>query len=334
MTLPTDTPGNRGVDATKLATIASGFASNSKAFMVAVNGHVIREDYWNGCASTTRVDGQSIAKSVTATAVGAAILQHHIGSIEEPVTKWFSAYETTANKNEITLRDLLQMTSGINAAPSQYATMIASGDWANYVMSLAMENQPGHRWRYKTDPNVTAKVIALATGQFLGDYLDAEVFTPIGLTDWAWTADSVGHHNGSGDFQTTTEGFMRLGLLWLNKGVWNGSQVIDRQFMLAAVAPTLSPSRMFCNCWGAAGALKTDPLEYGLGFWCRYWPAPASPNVPTRPDVFYAFGGWGHFVICIPSLDMVVVRLAHTSSQWPDGQMLLDLLNALDDAVL
>ncbi len=282
----------------------------TQAFIVIRNGFIAFEGYYNGFSQHDLHDSYSIAKCFTSAAVGCAVKQGLIPSVKTALADFIPAdHAETPNPDyykQITIEHLLTMTSGIDYSNREhYTEMIKHDDWARYVLKRPIPHQPGTCWKYKADPTLLSAVISASAGMNMFDYAKKHLFSAIGIENIEWKSDPSGTTSGNGDVFTTARNYARLGCLMLKKGRWNGSRVLPPGWVEKTVAPCSSSEREFCDCWSEIPIQVPDdiPLEYGYAWWCRKIEA-----VPE--DAFYAFGGKGQFILVIPSLDMVAVRLA------------------------
>lgn len=321
--LPRAEPEQAGLDRDELRDMARYAMQNGTTALIVMRGGAVVLER----GSNAMQDGYSIAKGLAAIAVGVAIADGEM-SLNDDVRDYFPALP--AVWGSITLRFLLEMRSGIDINNTdQYQAMIATDDWGAYAMSRPVNKTPGTWWRYKADPQVVSNMFTAATGESMWSYLQSRVLTPIGITSQvSWEADATGHTNGSGGFSTTAENYARIGQLLLDDGEWDGQQLVPSSWINQMTAPCHDNGWSFQNLWAAAGQAWATPGEYGFYWWCRQWDE-AAPTTPQ--DAFYAFGGTGQFIIVIPSLDMVVVRLG-SGPQYADGVFLQEMLRFIQRA--
>lgn len=282
----------------------------TQAFIVIRHGYIAFEGYYNGFSQDDLHDSYSIAKCFTSAAVGCAVKQGLIPSVQSRLADFITPHDAgTPNPEhykQITIEHLLTMTSGIDYSNRQhYPQMINNDDWAGYVLKRPIPHQPGTCWKYKADPTLLSAVISKTANMNMFEYAKEHIFATIGIDNIEWKSDPSGNTSGNGDVFTTAENYARLGYLMLNEGSWNNVQVLPAGWVDKSTAPCISPDRAFCDCWSETPIQVPDdiPLEYGYAWWCRKFEA-----VPE--DAYYAFGGKGQFILVIPSLDMVAVRLA------------------------
>jgi CubicO group peptidase (beta-lactamase class C family) len=233
------------------------------------------------------------------------------------------------NYNRITIEHLLTMTSGIDFDNSaHYPIMLTTDNWCEYVLSRPVINSPGTHWKYKADPTVLSGIVTQVTGMSMLDYAQQHMFSHIGIDEITWVSDPAGNSSGNGDVHTTARHYARFGYLFLNYGRWDNRQILSPMWIWLSTQPCRSSERLFCNCWDSTGVpvSSTIPLEYGFLWWCR-----KMDGVPE--DAYYAFGGYGQFVVVIPSLDLVIVRLGHKSGQ-SDIHFLPEMTRRVVEAVI
>jgi len=277
--------------------------NNTDAILISLNGKVVHENYFSGFEKTATHDGYSLAKSFTNAAIGIAIYEGEIQSIDTDVFTVLPEY-TELNDRGITIRHLLSMQSGIEFLNQEhYPVMMKSSDSVNYMLDLPIEEKSGELWRYKADPTLLSSVITHLSKQTMHEYMDERLFDALGM-DVKWTSDASGLTNGNGDISMSTHDYAKFGKLFLNEGIWNGKRLFAQTWVESSTAPCNSPERRETNVWTNEPQIVAGntPLEYGHLWWCRLL-----PGFPK--DSFYAFGSYGQFIIVVPSENLVVVRL-------------------------
>jgi CubicO group peptidase (beta-lactamase class C family) len=314
----------------------------TEAFIIIRHGYIAFEKYYNDFTPDQAHNGYSMAKSFTSAAIGVCIKNGLIPSVNSKLSDYISAEDANTPTpdlyNMITIKHLLTMTSGrlfiIGETQvskhewDEYLKILKRGNWDEYLKTLKRGNsltehfefslklpivyQPGSHFKYGSDPEMLSAVVSKVTNSNMFDYVKQQILTPIGITgDFRWGGpDSdlipTGHTWGSGGIYTTARNFARFGLLYLNKGKWQDQTILPEDYVTQSTFPCNSPKRTFCNCWSRTPTASEpdSPFEYGYAWWCRKLP-------DTPADLYYAFGGRGQFIIIIPSLDIVAVRLAN-----------------------
>ncbi|MEQ1672572.1 MAG: serine hydrolase [Hyphomicrobium sp.] len=305
----TDNPSSHGVSSSGLSRAESYAAANkTHSLLVIRHGRLIFEKYYPPFTALTAFDGKSVAKSLISIAIGRAVHEGLLPSIETPVHKILGDSRQNASWQSVTVRHALNMTTGIE---SIYADMIATSDWPAYIRGLPGTHPPGTVWHYKSDPMISSAVISAVAGVNARTYFQNTIGRALGLADFAWGQDPSGYTDGNGGALLTSRDMAKIGYLMLNDGMWNGDRLLPRDWVANVTFPSQSASRQYANIWAGATptAITSPPIEYGLGWMCR-----KLNGVPW--DAYWAFGGTGQFIVVIPSLDLVVVR---TGSNGPSN---------------
>lgn len=272
----------------------------TRAFLIVYNGQIIAEQYADGFNRHTVMQGWSMSKSITAALTGILVKQGKLQvDAPAPLTEW-----KHNEKETITLRQLLQQTSGIKywenyASPSEATNMLfKKGDMAGYVSSLPLQYQPGTVFNYSSgNANIVSKIIR----QTLGDasyqsFPYTHLFHTIGMYSTIMEPDASGTYVGSSYTYATARDFARFGLLYYNNGKWNNNQLLPDTWVRESVQPS------------SADKLK----HYGYFFWLNGFDKndPSKRWYPDVPgDMFFADGFGGQDIFIIPSKKLVVVRL-------------------------
>jgi CubicO group peptidase (beta-lactamase class C family) len=284
------------------------------AVVVERGGHVLAERY-NGVlplsAKAVSADvpllSWSMAKSITHLLIGMA---HDDGLLDieapAPVAAWHRT--STDPRSAITLRHLLQMTSGLHwneaytvDAPSNVVEMLfgtGHHDVAAYAASMQLSSQPGTTWLYSSgSTNIVCRVLADAlahTNLTTVQYLNDRLLVPLGIQPVSSAqvkVDAAGTLIGSSFVYLRGLEWARIGRAMLNNGVVNGKQVIAPRWVSEARTPI--------------GVPTAEQYGYANHWWL--W-----PKGSATPDAFAAFGYEGQHLIMVPSKDLVVVRLGST----------------------
>lgn len=268
----------------------------SIGLLVVKNRQIIVEKYWQGYSDSSLSNSFSVAKSITSLLIGAAIHEGKIGSVNDLVGKYLPEF-TGGEKGKVKIVDLLTMSSGSNwnesySNPFSVTTRAYYGDDI-YATATGVDiiKTPGTYHSYKSgDTQLLGLIIEKATGQSLSAYASEKLWQRLGAEHPAlWSVDKPGgNEKAYCCFNTNARDFARYGQLMLDSGKVNGVPVIDSAYFRASVTPCMIPdeNNMPCN-------------YYGYQWWI----------IPQEPDIFYARGILGQYIICIPSKNMVIVRL-------------------------
>ncbi|MEM9056196.1 MAG: serine hydrolase [Pseudomonadota bacterium] len=303
----------RGIDEALDRAFANDFQFTN-ALLVLHRGRLIAERYRAPYDSRTRFEAWSMGKSIAASLVGVA---QRKGLLELDEPAGFDAWAGSGDpRAAITIANLVNMASGLSFTGSfgqgedhsvkamdgkflDHTYVYASGvDSYRFCVGKPLADAPDTAGRYRnSDPLLaTAAVRERATGNDPRAFLtwpQTELFDRLGMTGMLLETDPWGHFLISGHDYGTARDWLRLGLLYLQRGAWGGEQLLEESFVEFVQTP-------------AAKAWSHDPY-YG-GFFCTN----ATGAIPTLPsDAFWMSGGGRQRVIVVPSMELVVVRFGH-----------------------
>jgi CubicO group peptidase (beta-lactamase class C family) len=290
-------PEEHGMDPASLdAARAYAFADgmNTQGVVVVHDGVIVAEWYADGADEESWAASWSVAKSFTSALVGIAIEDGLIPGVDEPLTTYFPEWAGT-ERETITLRDVLQMSSGLDWVEDYDPAAVAESDIIQlvlgerdqlaYASSRPAASEPGSVWSYSSgDTMLLSGVIEQATGMPADEYARQELFDPLGLEQAEWWRDARGHTLTYCCLDTTSRGFARFGLLYERQGTWGTEQVVPRAWVEESLE----------------AAPRSDD-GYGYQWWLDQ-----DDELPD--DTFAALGHDGQHIYVIPSLDLVVVR--------------------------
>lgn len=244
---------------------------------------------------------QSISKSVTSALIGIAIGRGEIPGVEVKVMQYFGGYDQAnldTRWSEITLRDLLTMTSGIDWDEDTFeytdprntcAGMESSDDWVAYVLDRPMAATPGEKFVYNSGATMLLSHILLrATGKHADAYAIEHLFGPLGIESFYWKRTPTGLIDAEGGLYLEPGDLARIGLLFARDGVWHQKRILPEGWVSASTAP-------------AVAVPESPNWRYGF----QWWLLPYAEN-PTR----YAYTGLGYggqLLIALPEYDLIAV---------------------------
>ena len=262
------------------------------AFLVIKNDSIWHESYFDGYAKNSHTNSFSMAKSYVSAALGKAIMEGKIKSLDQPVSDFFPEF-SDGLAGKMTVGDLSSMASGLNWDEQYYSPFSVvtrayfDDDLKKVILNLKTTEKPGQKFKYSSgDTQLLAMVIEKATGEKLSDYVSKHFWKSLGCENEAfWQVDNPdGIEKSYCCIASNARDFARLGKLYKNKGNWNGNQILDSAFV------ELSTHSRF------------EKAPYGYGFWLSDY---------LGKEIFYMRGHLGQFVIVIPEDDLIIVRLGH-----------------------
>jgi CubicO group peptidase (beta-lactamase class C family) len=217
------------------ALVQAAKQSQSDALIVWQDGRPLLE--WYGDGKARKIEAMSATKSVVSLAVGRLLTQTKIRSLDQPVADFYPEWKQ-GQKAKITIRHLMNHTSGLQNVPIATQEIYPSPDFVQLALCAELKNPPGTTFSYNNKAaNLLAGVVEKASGKRLDDYLRDELFTSLGITDFTWTRDRAGNPHGMSGLQILPVDLAKLGQLVLNRGQWNGQTLIEASFFDAALQP-------------------------------------------------------------------------------------------------
>lgn len=300
---PRSTPEEQGVSSA--AVLAFVVEADQKidamnSFMLVRHGRVIAEGWWAPCGPQSNHQLYSLSKSFTSTAVGLAIAEGKL-SLDDEVLKFFpedAPAEPSANLKSMRVRDLLCMSTGHLDEPSAAADKVS----AKTFLAQPVPFKPGTHFKYNTAATfMLSAIVQKQTGQTVFDFLRPRLFEPLGIQHPVWDANWQGISLGGYGLRVTTEDIARFGQLYLQKGEWQGKQ------LLAPAWVELATSRQTSN-----GSNPNSDWDQGYGF--QFW--------RCRHGAYRGDGAFGQYCVVLPEQDAVIA----ITSGVKDMQAVLNLV--------
>ena len=313
-----ETPDKLGFDAAKL-TAAAEFStshSNTQAMFIVRHGYVALEKYSGGFSATQQHESYSMAKSFSSGLVGIATAEGKIKSIDDKICasypmQW-DCSDTTDPRSRITISHAMNLMTGLRWSEDWRSTATGANDAYNLnlldaVLAREAVEEPGMRKRYSTgDPSLLSGVLQGATGMTALAYAKAKIFDVIGIPGVRWNADTKGRTTTYAGLQATAREYAKYGYLYLQRGLWDGKQVIPSEYI-----DLTTQAKDRCEGWNQYLWHVNMPVRLGPqdakcdGIFCT-----PTDYVNLPHDGYFAEGVNGQFVFIIPSADLVIVRLA------------------------
>lgn len=296
-TLPRALPWRMGVDPEAIRRLVAALdALDCHSIMIARHGHVVAEGWWAPYRADAPHASYSISKGVTAIAVGFAV-QEGLLTVEDRVIDHFPDLlpcAPCAHMRELTVKHLLMM--GLGHFSRMDHDFYFAENWLAENLRLYLESQPGTRFNYDNRcALLCSAIVQRLTGQTLFDYLTPRLFVPLGIRSACWEL-TQGINPGGWGLAWTTEDILTFSQFLLQKGAWNGAQLLDPAWISAASS---------CQINSSTGRINGNPLNANqvLGYGYLFWMCP--PHGAYRGT-----GACGQQNIVLPEQDMVIAITA------------------------
>ncbi|WP_373522801.1 serine hydrolase domain-containing protein [Aquiflexum sp.] len=310
--LPRSTPEAQNISSHGIHHFLDAVESESKhemhSLMILRNGQVGAEAWWSPYGPESKHTMYSVSKTFTASAIGLAVAEGKLKVTDKVVSFFPESLPATVSPYlaGLEIKDLLSMTVGHDKSFNQ--EVFTQEDWVKAFLSMPIANKPGTKFLYNTSASyMLSAIIQRVSGESLLGYLQPRLLDPLGIAGVDWETDLDGIAVGGWGIRVKTEDMAKLGQLFLQKGHWNGKQILPESWIEQASTikimqePEVSPEKMAANDWIQG---------YGYQMW------------RSRYDSYRADGAFGQYILILPELDGVIVITSETS----DMQGLLDLV--------
>ena len=305
-------PIEQGLDPTLVAELYLNAAELETLYglLVVRNGHLIAEGYFNGGSVEQKAFMASATKSLTSALVGIALDQGCLSGVDQKMIDFFPEFANQLadpRKEQITIRDLLQMRSGYvweeRTSPYMEAFFASRGYWLPFIAEFPLTSDPGTEFGYSNlTSHLLGVIVARGCGTDLKSYAQEYLFSPIGAEVGDWSQDADGYYYGAHGSLLTARDRAKFGLLYLNDGEYEGNQVISADF----VEDSLERYSENINISGWIPGITSRVGYYrDLGYGYQWWSARVGDH-----QFNYAAGHGGNQIILLDELDMVIVTTA------------------------
>ena len=280
----------------------------SDGMIVIHKDEIVYENYWLGNNESKKHISWSVAKSFISALVGIAFEEGLIDSLEDPITKYLDDFEKTGYDN-VSIKDILQMSTGVlfnedyadySSDINRFGRAIATGtSMRDFSKTLTREKEPGTYMHYVSiNTQVLGFLLQKVTNRSISEYLYEKIWNPLGMEDSAYfILDDVEDELALGGLNATLRDYAKFGLLYLQKGKWNGSQILSEQW--------IEDSHKTDGEHLVPGERETSSNPWGYGY--QWW-------VPGFPDNDYtASGVYNQYIYINPEFETVIAK---TSSNY------------------
>jgi CubicO group peptidase (beta-lactamase class C family) len=288
----TSTPEEQGMDSELLADMLDTIRErnyNIDSVSVIRNGYMVVDAYVHPFSSDSKHIIHSCTKSIISSLIGIAIEEGYIQSVGKPVLDFFperTVAHLDANKEAMTLEHVLTMSTGLECRDSYLyrwrglRQMRQSQDWIQFMLGLPMAEEPGTRFEYCNGASfLLSAIIQETTGMSALEFAEKHLFGPLGISDVDWPSNPQGITIGWGELCMRPHDMAKIGYLYLNKGQWDGKQIVP-------------------SAWVEASTRKHNSATLQDGYGYQWW---VSDN-----GVYMALGYAGQFIFVIPEQGLVV----------------------------
>ncbi len=314
--LPRSVPEAEGVSSQGIIDFLNAAAKSKHEFhslMFLRHGKVIAEGWWDPYKPELRHTLYSTSKSFTATAVGFAVSEKRL-SVNDKVISFFpDALPDTVSPflSDMRVRDLLSMSAGQDPDPT-FKIVTNETNWVKAFLSLHVVHAPGTKFLYNTLATyMLSAIVQKVTGEKVIDFLRPRLFGPLGIEGMDWEVDPRGINTGGWGLRLKTEDMAKFGQLFLQKGKWNGKQLLPPEWIEEASTKKIDQDP-------TASQAKRDSSDWLQGYCYQMW--------RCRHNAFRADGAYGQYIIVLPDQDAVIAVTAETADMQDELNLIWEYL--------
>ena len=236
----------------------------ANSVIVVDQGTIVRERYYHDFTYSTQFNTYSVTKSFTSALVGIAIDQGIIGSVDDPVVSYFpnTTFDNDSpEKQSVTIRHVLTMTSGFDYGEDPTLAPPVTGSVATHVLNSPVAREPGTSWVYDSQaPSILTQIIEIQSNMPFTDFANESLFDPLGIQEVVWGKDDSGLAYGGFGLYLTSREMAKLGQLFLQDGLWNGEQIISKEWVQESTSSHMPDNVQFVYSVRPSG-------DYGYLWW-------------------------------------------------------------------
>ena len=311
---------------------ASNYAElhGSDSLVIQHNGKIVYENYWNDTKPESLFALHSITKTMNALLIGHAIEDGFIDSVDIPAATFIEEWKGSS-KEKIQIRDLLNMASGIQESydfspTSTRIERIMGLDIVTPNIAAETKGEPGTAFLH-VNPNsqILGIIIERATGKRFSKYFSEKIWQPLGARDAFFFVDKQdGMIHTDCCMWASVRDVVRVGEMMLNKGVFNGNQIIPSGWVDEMLIPSKANVNYGMQLWLGNEFVEYRPYDPGTTTFANYHSEPFQAD-----DVFFLDGLGKKRLYVIPSKSLVILRTGSNSSEWDDSKLPNLLIGAL-----
>lgn len=270
------------------------------SLMILRHGKVVAEQWFGDNASNKNHVMHSVSKTFTATAIGFAVSENRLKVSDKVISFFPNDLPVTVSPYlaELQIRDLLTMSVGHDVDPTG-KIRTQEGSWEKMFLALPIEHKPGTKFVYNSLATyMLSAIVQKVTGEKVIDYLYPRLFRPLGIVGATWEVSPTGINTGGWGLYIKTEDMAKMGQFMLQKGKWNGKQLLPGAWFDEATTAHITQPPVWFPADG-----KISDSDWVQGYCYQLW--------RCRHNAFRADGANGQFIIVLPEKDAVIVTTAN-----------------------
>ena len=293
------TPEDQGVSSDKINNLMKiSFSDEATQSVVVIkNGKIISEKYADGYDRNSHGTSWSMAKSYYAALIGISLDRNEIESLDDRVSKYLDYFND--ERSNITIRDLLDMSSGLDFPSHEHEKMFFQTDHLAYAKNVGVEKDAGLKFEYNNvNSMLLGDILLQATGKKADILFEERILEPLGITDYKLWKDEGGNVMTYCCVDMSARDYSKFGLLFARNGIWKENQIISKEFVdeTFQVVWNLTPNRF---------------TELNRGYSLHWWIS----KYDDESKIFNTSGKFGQFTFVDRENDLIVTRITKYKQQ-------------------
>ena len=292
------TPEEEGVNSTKVNKLMDlSFSDDSTSAVVVIkNGKIIGEKYADGYGKSSHGTSWSMAKSYYAALIGISLDRGEIKSLDESVSNYLDYFGDERSK--ITIRDLLDMSSGLDFPSHEHEKMFFQSDHLKYAKSVGVEKDAGVMFEYNNvNSMLLGDILFQVTGKKADILFEERILQPLSIKDYKLWKDENGNVMTYCCVDMSARDYSKIGLLFSRNGIWNDEEIVSKEFV----------DETFKVVWETPNRWADYKRYYSLHWWVSKY--------DEESKIFNTSGKFGQFTFVDRENDVVVTRITKYNQQ-------------------
>lgn len=265
------------------------------------DGYIVKEQYANGFEKNSFGTSWSTAKSFYAALIGISLDKGEIKSLDDHVAHYVDSFNDQSKK-DITIRQILNMTSGLEFPSHEHEMMFFEEDHLKYALDVGVESTAGEKFQYNNvNSMLMGEILKSATGKTAKELIDERIFTKIGIQNYTAWEDSAGNTLTYCCLDMSARDYSKFGLLFSRDGNWDGEQIISKDYVDQSL-------QLYWGSTPSMGWMHSDTRGYSLQWWISKY--------DDEAKIYNTSGKFGQFIFIDKERDIIFTRI---TKYYPSG---------------
>lgn len=297
---------------------------NIDGIVVSQHGNILIEEYFNGFERESLHETRSAFKSITSLLAGIAI-DKGLFNVDDELHTFFTEWKNDPRGN-IKVKDLLEMKSGLacegffGIGPDCESEMWETDDWLGYMLNIPLRHDPGLNWAYTSmEPELVGVIISRTSKVTIMEFAQKYLFEPLGIVNYEWFITPDGRGYAAGSFNMKPLDMLKIAQLVLNKGKWEGQQIVSEQWINESTNCQTDVEMSFVRF------ARTKNAKYTTAKYGYFWYRELLQYKDIKTEVLFASGNGGQYMIVLEDYDAAIAFTGSNFGNWR-GKLPFDIL--------